>query len=107
VSVDGDPSPHIAVAELAFVFGSRILLLGVAERPNLVTLDPLAREVREGAILVPGRRPAQFHQQFRHTVFFATPVTRTVARIDVPSVRQATTWARRSVESLFIERSSG
>jgi hypothetical protein len=36
------------------------------------------------------------------TVFFATPVTRTVARIDMPSVKQPMTCPRRSVLNLFI-----
>lgn len=35
-------------------------------------------------------------------VFFAAPVTRTVARIDMPSVRHPTIWPRRSVLNLFI-----
>ena len=35
-------------------------------------------------------------------VFLAAPVMRTVARMLLPSTRQATTCARRSVESLFI-----
>jgi hypothetical protein len=35
-------------------------------------------------------------------VFFATPVTRTVARMLMPSTRQEMTWPRRSVLNLFI-----
>ena len=36
------------------------------------------------------------------TVFFATPVMRTVLRIELPSTNAATTWARRCAFSLFI-----
>ena len=35
-------------------------------------------------------------------VFLATPVTQTVARMDMPSHRQAMTCPRRSVLNLFI-----
>ncbi|MHB8394834.1 MAG: hypothetical protein ACYDC5_10085 [Candidatus Dormibacteria bacterium] len=36
------------------------------------------------------------------TVFFATPVMRMVARMEVPSTRAFTTWTRLAWESRFI-----
>lgn len=54
VGVRGDPSPHVAVAELPSVFVRDVLLLRVAEVPYLVALDTLAGEVAENPVLILG-----------------------------------------------------
>ena len=72
VGADRGPRPHVAVAELALVFGGDVLGLGVAERPNLVALETLARQVPQGHILVVGAGRAQVHQQLGDRVLGGT-----------------------------------
>ena len=52
VGVDGRPRPHVAIPELARVFLGDVLLLGVAERPDFVALEPPTGEVPQRRVLV-------------------------------------------------------
>ena len=65
VGVDGGPRPHVAVAEHVGLVGGDVLLLGVAERPNLVALDYRAGQVDERLGLVLRGRLADVLQQVR------------------------------------------
>jgi hypothetical protein len=80
-----------AIAEVVLVLERDVLGLGVAEGPNLVALDPLTRKVPESPVLVFGTRRPQVGQQLDDRVLGVTPVTRTVARMLMPSTRQAMT----------------
>jgi len=51
VWVNRNPRPHIAIAEHAPLVGRNILLLGVAELPNLVALDPARIYAAHGAVV--------------------------------------------------------
>jgi hypothetical protein len=68
VGADAGPRPHVAVAVLALMLFRDVSLLGVDERPDLVTLHALARQVAERRVLVLGARPAEVHQQLDHGV---------------------------------------
>src|SRR5579862_5497444 len=63
VGVHRHPRPHVAVAQLALLVGRDVLLLGIAEGPNLVTLDSLAREVAHHSVLVDRADGAHVHKQ--------------------------------------------
>lgn len=71
-------------------FNRDVLLLGINESPNLVTLDAVQLQVAEGLILILRTGRAEM------------PVMRTVEGIDLPSTRQLTTRMRSSVLSRFI-----
>lgn len=45
------------------MFRTAVLLLGANEGPNLVALEPLAREIAEGVVLEGGTGGAEVHQQ--------------------------------------------
>jgi len=55
--------------------------------PQLVYLNPSARQIAEHAVLVLGRHFARFNQQPGYRLLL-TPVMRTVERIEQPSIRQ-------------------
>jgi hypothetical protein len=56
IGADRRPCPNISETELAPFVSRNVLILGVTERPNFVTLNALAIEVAEGFILVPNAR---------------------------------------------------
>jgi hypothetical protein len=68
VGAQGRPGPNIPVAERSELVRWHVLLLRVAEGPNLVGLDALAREVDQHAVLVLGARSPEIHQEFGHRV---------------------------------------
>lgn len=81
------------------MLGGDVLRLGVAERPDLVGLNARGRQT----VNAPSWYSA--HAAARSTsnlvpVFFAAPVTRTVARMLMPSTRQPTIRTRCSVLNL-------
>lgn len=90
--------PDVAVAEGVAVFLGDVLLVGVAQRADFVTLDTDAWQVGELAVLVLRARLGQVGQQLGDGVFAAPP---TVARMLIPSTRQPTICARCSVLNLF------
>lgn len=63
VSVDSDPRPHIAVAELPFLLSRHVLFLRVAEVPNLVTLYALALEPAHGTVVELSAHRSDLFQQ--------------------------------------------
>ena len=63
VGVDGDPGPHVAVAGGALEVLGDVLLLGVAERPNLVGLDSPAIKVAKRLVLVVGAGLSEIDQE--------------------------------------------
>jgi hypothetical protein len=68
VRVNSYPRPNVPVSENApSVFGD-ILLLGVAETPNLIDLEPLTREVHHDLVVIPFTGLADVHQQLDHRV---------------------------------------
>ncbi len=101
VGADRGQGPHVAVAGRALELLRDVLLLRVAEAPDLVGLDHLAGEVWSA----PSWNSAQASPRSTSSlviVFLAAPVIRTVARMLLPSTRQPMIWARFSVLSLFI-----
>jgi hypothetical protein len=68
VRVDGDPRPHVAVVHVAALVGRHVLLLAADERPNLVALDALARQVAHHAVLMDRADGAEIDQQLRDGV---------------------------------------
>lgn len=76
--VDGDPGPHVAVPELAYVLRGRVLLLAGAERPDFIAFDPPARKVDQSGVLVVGARLPQLHQELgdSHRVLWKPAVRR-------------------------------
>jgi len=50
--IDGNPSPHVAIAELVFVLDRDVLGLGVDELPNLIDLDASRVQVAKRLVLV-------------------------------------------------------
>jgi hypothetical protein len=102
IRINRGPEPRIASAGVVRCdLWRHVLLLGVAERPALINLHPFALEVLKHPVLVFGAERADFETS-RMTVFFATPVMRTVERTELPSIRQLMTLARCSEVSLFI-----
>ena len=63
VRVKRDPCPHVASHVGGVLRGRHGLLLGVAELPNLVTLNPSARQVPQRAVLVEGARRPEIGQE--------------------------------------------
>jgi len=53
VGAEGSPCPHVPIAELALVLLRDILVFGVAERPYLIALNPLAGQVAKVLVLIP------------------------------------------------------
>src|SRR6266511_2372437 len=61
IRVERDPRPH--VASLSTLLQRDVLLLGVNERPNLVALNPLARQVAHAAVLLNGADRPQVYEE--------------------------------------------
>ncbi len=89
IRVQRRPGPDAPKAEFVLEGGRKVLVLGMAEGPNLIALDALA--------------PASpTSQRIRITVFLAIPVIRQVARMEFPSTRADTTRTRLSTVSVFM-----
>ncbi len=52
IGINGRPRPYVAVTELAFLVGRRVLFLCVDKCPDFIALNLLARQVSESAVLV-------------------------------------------------------
>jgi len=66
VSVDGGPGPHVPYAFRILHLQRHILLLGVAEAPNLIALDPATVQACDVFLLVHLARPSQVHEELKH-----------------------------------------
>lgn len=60
IRINRGPGPNITKAELPLEFSGDIGFLGIAERPNLITLNPLAGQVAEVLVVVFGARSARY-----------------------------------------------
>ena len=61
--IERNPGPHIPIAKLALFIVGHVLVFGIAELPNLITLNPLTREVSQGLIVIRGAGcPERFQQ---------------------------------------------
>ena len=101
IGADRGPRPHVADAELALAVLGNVLGLRVYEGPDLVALDRRAGKVVEHLVLVGGEASPMSSRSFC-TVLIATPAMRLVARTLLPSTSIESTWARFSVDNLFI-----
>ena len=63
ISADRRPRPDISKTKLTLLFERHVLLLGVAERPDFIALDSLARQVTKMRILVLRTSGSHFCQQ--------------------------------------------
>jgi|SRR5688572_3405111 len=90
IGIDCDPYPHVASDPLFGHLGRNVALLGVAEAPRFVSLQPFALQIPHGGVEVYGASGAISTSSFR-TVFLATPLMRTVLLIELPSTRQRIT----------------
>ena len=89
IGVDGNPSPHIAPS-LGFLFGRRNLFFRTTKRPNFINLNsPTGQPAKHNVLHLAADSPISHSD--RKTVFFATPVMRTVARTEVPSTKHRIT----------------
>ena len=84
VHVQTEPTPDFALLL------REVLVLPADERPNLIALKALAGQVAQRLVLI-ARTAAASSTSSLTTVFFATPVMRTVARMLLPSQSAATT----------------
>ena len=75
-----------------------VVLLGLDEGPNLITLDTANAEIADVGIVIGGSSATQASASGR---CFAIPVIRQVASMDAPSTRAAMTAARLSVATRF------
>jgi len=64
VGIEGGPSPNVARSLRRGLCSRHVLRLGVAERPNLIELEPSAREIVERLLLVLAAGFASVYQQF-------------------------------------------
>src|SRR3990172_4663909 len=68
VSIDGYPCPNVPVSRRALELLGDVLLLGVAEAPNLVTLDGRGVEVAKGEVLILSTGLSEIDQEFGNGV---------------------------------------
>lgn len=68
IGVNRNPRPHIAITKLALLFSRDILLLGIAELPDFIALDSLARQVAKRLILIFRTCLSNLSQQFENGV---------------------------------------
>lgn len=70
IGIHRDPRPDVTGERVALPnFGRYVLLLGIAEAPNLIALNPFALKVYKGFVHVLTACRAQLNQQFRNRVF--------------------------------------
>jgi hypothetical protein len=63
-----NPRPNVAVTELALFIGGNVLLFRIAELPDFVTLNPLALQVSQSAVLIVRARAAEITQKIQDSV---------------------------------------
>src|SRR5439155_13799382 len=107
VSVQRRPRPHVAVAEGARVFLREVLRLCVDERPNLITLNPLALEVPQLLILIALTRGTRVQEKLRHSV--DRDIGEAASRAKAATFREKTddlgaALKRQSVHSSIVQR---
>ena len=68
IGADGGPGVNVTMAENAFRLGRHVLLLGVAESPDLIALDALAWQATHRSVLILGAGFAQVHQELGYRV---------------------------------------
>jgi hypothetical protein len=69
VRIHSYPSPYATNAELIALFARQVFILGSDERPYLVALNALARQVHQSLIRVLSASRAEFYQQLGNRVF--------------------------------------
>lgn len=69
IRAEGCPCPHISVAKLPALIGGHVLFLRVAERPDFIALDSLARQVAQRLVLIFRASLSNLRQQLNHSVF--------------------------------------
>lgn len=62
------PCPHVPISKLPAKFLRNVLLLGIAERPDFIALNPLARQIDQHAPLVSLAGIANLRQELEHGV---------------------------------------
>jgi hypothetical protein len=83
--------------------GWNVLLFRVAERPNLIALDSLARQVAQVFILIFRACLSNLCQQLNNGIFRHSVIL-TVARIEFPSTSAEITAICRSIWRLFMSK---
>lgn len=69
IGAERRPRPNISKAKPSpQVFGN-VLFFGVAKRPNLIALNPFARQIAERLVLILGASAAQIGDEFDHGIF--------------------------------------
>lgn len=68
IGVDGDPGPNVAVAKHAALFFWDVLFLGIAERPDFVTLKATTIEILKRCVLILQARITNLSQQAHDSI---------------------------------------
>jgi len=68
VGADGCPGPNVSKSKFAAQFFWHVLFFGVAERPNFIALDSLARKVVQRLVLIFRARLADFREESHNGV---------------------------------------
>jgi len=69
IGTERGPSPHVTISEVSAHFCRYVLFLGVAERPNFVALDALARKIAKRVALIFRARHANPREKFDDGIF--------------------------------------
>src|SRR5687767_4140813 len=73
IGIDCDPYPHVASDPLFGHLGRNVALLGVAEAPRFVSLQPFALQIPHGGVEVYGASGADLDKQLQNRVLGDAP----------------------------------
>ncbi len=72
ISTQCSPCPNVTITKLAAQFFRKVFFLRIAERPNFVTLNFLARKIAKVSVLIFQARSTHFGQEFDNRILCGT-----------------------------------